>query len=72
MDIDNLTKMANNIGTFFESEPDHEAAVTGIVQHITRFWEPRMRKQIITYVEQDGANLLALVKEAVQRLPKPD
>ncbi len=72
MDIHNLTKMANNIGAFFQSEPDHNAAVAGIAQHITRFWEPRMRREIIAYVEQGGDELLDIVNEAVRNLAKPN
>lgn len=70
MDNSNLIKMANNIGAFFQSEPDRELAIQGVEQHLKNFWEPRMRKQINDYVEKGGNELLEIVKEAVVRLRK--
>lgn len=68
MDIHNLVKMANNIGQFFNSDPDKKTAIKGIESHIKKFWEPRMRKQIIEYVQQDGSELMDIVAEAVRNL----
>lgn len=65
MNSSNIIKMANNIGDFFKSEPDRELAVKGIEQHIKNFWEPRMRKQIIEYMQTGGDELMDIVKEAV-------
>ncbi len=70
MDNSNLIKMANNIGAFFQSEPDRELAIQGVEQHLRNFWEPRMRKQITDYVEKGGNELLEIVREAVHRLRK--
>jgi len=70
MDNSNLIKMANNIGAFFKSEPDRELAIQGVEQHIRNSWEPRMRKQIIEYVQQDGSELLDIVAEAVRHIGK--
>ncbi|WP_305909616.1 formate dehydrogenase subunit delta [Methylomarinum sp. Ch1-1] len=68
MDKLNLVKMANNIGAYFQSEPDREVAITGIEQHIRKFWEPRMRTQIIDYLKEDGSELMDIVAEAVRNL----
>ena len=68
MDKQNLVKMANNIGAFFKSEPDREAAISGIEQHIKNFWEPRMRNQIIEYLQQGGTELMDIVEAAVRKL----
>lgn len=68
MDNSNLIKMANNIGSFFKSEPDRELAVHGIEQHLRNFWEPRMRKEIVAYIEKGGSELLDIVADAVKRL----
>ena len=70
MDNSNLIKMANNIGAFFKSEPDRDLAIQGIHQHLRNFWEPRMRQQIIAYIEQGGTDLLDIVAEAVTKLSK--
>ncbi len=68
MDNSNLIKMANNIGSFFQSEPDRELAVQGVEQHIRNFWEPRMRKQITDYLSNGGADLMDIVADAVKKL----
>jgi formate dehydrogenase subunit delta len=68
MDIHHLVKMANEIGGFFASLPDHEEAVTSMTQHLRNFWEPRMRREIIAYAQSDGADLLPIAREAIGRL----
>lgn len=70
MDNSNLIKMANNIGEFFQSEPDREQAIQGVEQHLRNFWEPRMRHQIIDYLEKGGDQLLDIVADAVRKLSK--
>ncbi len=68
MDKQNLVKMANNIGAFFNSEPDRDMAVAGIEQHLKNFWEPRMRSQIIEYLQNGGSELTDSVAAAVRNL----
>lgn len=68
MNIEHLVRMANDIGNFFKAEPDHAAAVNGVSTHLKRFWDPRMRKEIVAYVDNGGAGLMDLVREAVLKL----
>ena len=68
MKIERLVKMANDIGNFFNSEPDKEIAAEGIKNHILRSWDPRMRSAIIAYCQEDGSELSPLVKVAVNKL----
>jgi formate dehydrogenase subunit delta len=68
MHTERLVTMANDIGNFFKSEPDRKDAVQGIVNHIKRFWDPRMRKQIIAHLQAGGEGMQDLVKEAVGKL----
>ena len=68
MNIERLVRMANDIGNFFKAEPDHTVAVNGVAQHLKRFWDPRMRKEIVAYVDGGGAELRELVREAVLKL----
>lgn len=70
MNVEHLCEMANDIGAFFAAEPEHEDAVNGIANHIRKFWEPRMRCQIVGLVDDDGAALDPLVREAVERLAR--
>jgi formate dehydrogenase subunit delta len=65
---DHLVQMANDIGHFFQSEPDHEAAVAGVAAHIRRYWEPRMRKHIYAHLDQGGAGLSDIARDAIARL----
>jgi formate dehydrogenase subunit delta len=59
--------MANQIGAFFEAEPDRATALEGIASHIKRFWDPRMRREILQWVdEHQGEGLSALVLEAIR------
>lgn len=68
MKIERLIKMANDIGNFFNSETDKEIAAEGIRNHILRSWDPRMRKAIIAYCQEDGSELSSLVKTAITKL----
>ncbi len=67
MSPDKLAYMANQIGKFFMAE-GHERAVLGVAEHLARFWDPRMRDAIISYVEAGGPKLDPCVREAVGRL----
>jgi formate dehydrogenase subunit delta len=65
MHVDNLIKMANQIGSFFESMPDPVEAREGIANHIKKFWEPRMRRELLGYIDSGGEDLHPAVKEAI-------
>jgi formate dehydrogenase subunit delta len=68
MHVDNLVKMANNIAAFFQAEPDRATAVHGVVDHMRKFWDPRMRKQIIAHYHAGGAGLSEIAGKAVKQL----
>lgn len=66
MNIDLLIKMANEIGAFFASTAPAPEAASAVASHLRRFWEPRMRAQMIAYYRQrQGAGLTDLAKAAV-------
>ncbi|HEY8707507.1 MAG TPA: formate dehydrogenase subunit delta [Burkholderiaceae bacterium] len=66
MHTDALIRMANQIGSFFEAMPDRTEALEGIAQHIRKFWEPRMRRELLARVDGGGsAELSAMVAEAI-------
>lgn len=67
MDAHNLVQMANRIGDFFEAMPDHAEAVEGIANHIQKFWEPRMRRELFAHIDREAdAGLHAMVLEALR------
>lgn len=65
MDVANLVRMANRIGEFFAAMPDVQEAQAGIAGHLQRFWEPRMRREIVAHVERGGAGLSEIVRQAI-------
>ncbi len=68
MDLDNLIVMANRIGDFFGSLPDHEEALASIAEHIQKFWEPRMRAALLHSLDTpESAALSPILREAVTR-----
>lgn len=67
MDVNNLVRMANQIGAFFESMPDRQQALSDITGHLKKFWDPRMRRALQQYIdEQGGAGLTAIVLDAIR------
>lgn len=67
MDRDNLIKMANEIAAFFDAYPS-EQAQQEVASHLKRFWDPRMRAELIACVRAGGDGLAPLVMQAVSRL----
>lgn len=68
MKAEKLVKMANEIGRFFEAEPERDVALEGVASHLARFWEPRMRRELLAHVDStSGADLRPLVLEAVRQ-----
>jgi len=67
MSPDRLVYMANQIGKFFASQGEAQA-VTGIANHLQKFWDPRMRRAILAHVETGGVGLEPLVVQAIERL----
>jgi formate dehydrogenase subunit delta len=67
MEVEQMVHMANQIALFFESYP-REEAVASVADHLQKFWEPRMRRQILEYAASGGPGLHDLVRESVKRL----
>ena len=68
MSHDKLAYMANQIGRFFAHQKE-EQAVASINDHLRKFWDPRMRRQILE--DLDTAQLDPRVRRAVERLKDP-
>jgi formate dehydrogenase subunit delta len=67
MDLENLIHMANRIGDFFQALPDRAEAETGIADHLKKFWDPRMRRQIYAALDAgECAALHEIVRAALQ------
>jgi formate dehydrogenase subunit delta len=66
---DKLIYMANQIGKFFEAQ-DKDTASVKIAEHITKFWDPRMRRAIIAHLNSGGAGLDPAARRAVETLQR--
>ena len=71
MNIERLVAMANDIAAFFDADPDRAVAAEGVRFHISRFWDPRMRREIIAHVQQGGEGLCDTALGAIKALPPP-
>ena len=54
------------------SEADKAAAAKSVAPHLTRFWDPRMRREIIAHYREGGAGLDPVVRSAIGLLSTPD
>ena len=70
MNAARLTVMANQIGAFFRLQGE-EAAVAGVENHLRKFWDPRMRGQILDHLRAGGEGLEPMVRTAIARLEAP-
>lgn len=66
MDAHKLVKMANEIASFFEGEPDRCLVLEGVAGHLKRFWDPRMRRELLRWQDEHGGEgLKDSVREAL-------
>jgi formate dehydrogenase subunit delta len=65
-----LIRMANQIATFFLSQPVSEQE-DGIANHINKFWEPRMRKRLFELLASDEQGFSPLVRAASNKIKRP-
>jgi formate dehydrogenase subunit delta len=68
---DKLVRMANQIATFFLSQPE-DVRVQGVATHINKFWEQRMRRQLFEHIDKGGDGLLPLVIDASKLIRRPE
>ena len=67
MSPEKLIYMANQIARSFRSRA-HGDAVTATAEHISSFWEPRMRTQLFALMDADPAPFDSIVREARTRI----
>ena len=59
MDPKTLVHMANRIGEFFQAMPDRQEALQGVATHLRKFWDPRMRRELLTHIDQQAGEGLS-------------
>ena len=63
---DHMVKMVNEISAFWAGEePDPKAAAASVATHLRRFWDPRMRRQIVAHYHAGAGGLSDIAREAV-------
>lgn len=67
MSPEKMVHMANQIATFFRSQPGADQA-DRVAAHLTDFWEPRMRAELLDYIAKGGAGLDPLVVDAARKI----
>jgi formate dehydrogenase subunit delta len=65
-----LVRMANQIAAFFHSKP-REQGIAGVAEHINKFWEPRMRRQLFEMLDSGGEGFNELVVAASAKIKRP-
>jgi formate dehydrogenase subunit delta len=70
METRDIVRMANQISDFFKSYSEQEA-IEGIAEHITKFWDPRMRRDFFAHMEKGGEGLSELVKKSAVLVKRP-
>ena len=68
MRAERLVSMANDIGAFWAAEPDKTEAARSVANHLKRFWDPRMRREIVAHYREGGAGLNDIVRSAIAML----
>ena len=72
MDTTRLAAMANQIASFFATQRGQSGALE-VADHLRKFWEPRMRADLMTKVDSDGAEaagLSPMAAAAIEELRK--
>jgi len=64
MQPDKLVLMANQIAAFFAAQGEARA-LPQIADHIAKFWDPRMRRDIQAHVGRGGSGLSPLALAAI-------
>lgn len=70
MSPDKLVYQANQIATFFHSQPGDGAEA--VATHINKFWEQRMRRQFFELIEAGGKGFDPMVVEAAALVHRPE
>lgn len=62
-----LVRMINQIADFFDAYPESEA-VAGVAEHVRKFWDPSMQRQLIGARESLSDQLHPIARRALAGL----
>jgi formate dehydrogenase subunit delta len=66
MSPEKMVRMANQIATFFKTQPKEDAPAR-VAEHLQDYWDPSMRAQLRDYVEAGGEGLDDVVMRAARQ-----
>jgi formate dehydrogenase subunit delta len=67
MTVATQVRLANDVAVQFRYLPD-DVAVARVVAHLTAFWDPRMRAQLVAAADAGDDDLDPIAAEAADRL----
>lgn len=70
MEQRDMIRMANQIASFFNGSGP-EAAVQDTAEHINKFWDPRMRAQLLAHLDRGGEGLDPTIMQAAAVIRRP-
>lgn len=65
--LSGLERMANQIARNFDTRPPEQAAA-GVAEHLQKFWDPSMRRDLIDAVASRRIKVSAAVRDAIDDL----
>jgi formate dehydrogenase subunit delta len=68
MNAHHLVKMVNEISAFWEGEAGPENAAKAVATHLSRYWDPRMRREIVAHYHAGAGGLCDTARNAVALL----
>ena len=71
MPHDDLVRMVNQIAQFFDAYPEAEA-VAFVKEHLQKFWDPSMRKELLEARQLLAEHLHPLACSALDQLAAQD
>ena len=68
MNAHHLVKMVNEISAFWEGEAGPNMPPKAVATHLTRYWDPRMRREIVAHYRAGAGGLCDTARDAVALL----
>jgi formate dehydrogenase subunit delta len=65
MNAHHLVKMVNEISAFWQGEAGPDHAAEAVATHLGRYWDPRMRREIVAYYRSGAGGLCDIARGAV-------
>lgn len=72
MNTQHLIDMANDVAQYFAFGNERDAAIDSVTEHLRKYWEIRMRREIVAYVREGGKGLDPVARDAVVKMEQLD